>query len=90
MPLFLMQPNSTHTTSGQDDKKQQQKGINSVYELLSIKQVIRYHHLAAGFPTKTSWLKAINAGLFVSWPMLTARAVAKYFSESTKTQKGVT
>ena len=36
----------------------------------------------------TMWIKAINAGFFALWPMLTARSVNMYFSESPETQKG--
>ena len=51
-------------------------------------QVIQYYHAAARFPTKATWLKAINIGFFATWPMLIAKAVAKYFLESNETQKG--
>ena len=36
--------------------------INNVYELPSTEQVIRYLHACAGFPTKTTWIKAIQIG----------------------------
>ena len=63
-------------------------GINSVDELPRIEQVIRYLHAAAEYPAKTTWIKAINAGFFALWLILTMKAVDKYSSESTKTQKG--
>ena len=53
-----------------------------------MKQVIRYDHASAGFPTKTTWLKAIKAGFYTMWPMLTATAVMKNYPESNETQKG--
>ena len=45
-------------------------------------KLIRYHHAAAGFPTKPTWLKAVKNGQFVSLPGLTASAVMKHFPES--------
>ena len=48
---------------------------------------IQYYHAVIGFPTKATWLKAINARFFATWPMLTAKAVAQYFPDSDKTQK---
>ena len=60
----------------------------NVYNLPSIAQVIKYHHAAAGFPTKDTWVKAIKAGFYVSWPGLTAEAASKHFPESEETQKG--
>jgi hypothetical protein len=61
---------------------------SNVYDLPSTEHAIRYLHAAAGFPTKPTWIKAINAGFFTSWPMLTTRNVNKYFPESEETQKG--
>ena len=62
--------------------------VNSVYELPNLEQVIAWYHAAAGYPTKTTWLKAIEAGFFATWPMLTAKAVKKHFPESDETTKG--
>jgi hypothetical protein len=57
----------------------------NVYDLPS---TIRYLHAAAGFPTKSTWLQAINAGFYATWPMLTTKNVSKHFPESEETQKG--
>eukprot|EP00956_Cyclotella_meneghiniana_P000110 scaffold196_cov26-Cyclotella_meneghiniana.AAC.2 len=51
----------------------------NVYDLPSTERVIRYLHAAAGFPTKSTWLKAIGKGF---------KNVNKYFPESEETQKG--
>ena len=50
--------------------------------------MIRYYHAATGFPTKTTWIKAIKAGNYATWPGLTTNAVRKHFPESEETQKG--
>jgi hypothetical protein len=59
----------------------------NVHDLPSTEHVIKYIHAAAGFPAKSTWLKAINADFYVTWPMLTAKNVNKYFPESEETQK---
>ena len=59
-----------------------------VFELPSAKETIRYMHNATGFPQKDTWLKAIRAGNFVTWPGVSVSAVNKHFPESEETQKG--
>jgi hypothetical protein len=51
----------------------EQDMVNSVYELPSTEQVIAWYHAAAGYPTKSTWIKAIDAGFFATWPMLTSK-----------------
>ena len=41
-----------------------------------------------GYPVKTTWLKAIKAGNYVGWPLLTVKNVTKYYPETTETPKG--
>lgn len=64
------------------------EAINSVYELCTQKEIVRYYHAACGFPTQATWPKAINAGNYASWPGLSVRVVKRYFLESEVTQKG--
>ena len=45
-------------------------------------------HAVCGYPVKSTWLKAIKAGNFIEWPMLTAHNVSKYYPETTETPKG--
>ena len=61
---------------------------NNVYSLPSIPHSIKYFHAAAGYPVKATWLDAIDAGNYVSWPGLTTTAVRKHFPESDETQQG--
>ena len=51
-------------------------------------QSIKYMHAAAGFPVKETWLDAIDAGNYVTWPGLTTAAARKHFPDSDETQKG--
>jgi hypothetical protein len=43
---------------------------NSIYNLLSTKQAIKWMHAVCGYPVKLTWLKAIKAGNYVGWLML--------------------
>jgi hypothetical protein len=45
-------------------------------------------HAVCGYPVKLTWLKAIKAGNYVDWPMLTERNVQKYYPQTIKTAKG--
>ena len=49
---------------------------------------MRYLHVCAGFPTKATWVKAIQNGNYATWPGLTIKAVNKHFPESDETQQG--
>jgi hypothetical protein len=61
---------------------------NNVYKLPNLEQVVAWYHVAAGYPTKPTYLKAIEAGFYASWPLLTAKAARKHFPESPETAKG--
>ena len=61
---------------------------NSVYDLPSTEEAVKWMHAVCGYPVKSTWLKAIKAGNFRGWPMLTVRNVSKYYPETTETPKG--
>jgi hypothetical protein len=61
---------------------------NSVFNLSSTKQAIKWMHAVCGYPVKSTWLKAIKVGNYVGWPMLTKCNVQKYYPETIKTAKG--
>jgi len=65
-----------------------EEAINNVYDIPSIKPAIRYLHIAAGSPTKTTWFKAIRNYHYNIQPLLTIKNVNKYFPESEETQQG--
>ena len=68
--------------------KTKKERANKVYDLPSISQTVRYLHAAAGFPTEETWIKAIKAGNFNTWPTITPSIVRRHFPESDKTQQG--
>jgi len=51
---------------------------NSIYDLPSTEQAIKWMHAICGYPVKSTWLKAIKAGNYVGWPMLNECNVQKY------------
>ena len=55
------------------------EAINHFYELPSVYPAIRYLHAAAGFPTKSTWLKAIRKGNFLFWPLVNMKNSHKCF-----------
>ena len=70
------------------DRPEQSEAVHNVYELKTQPELVRYHHAAAGFPTKPTFLAAIKNKQFPAWPGLTVDAVRKYFPESEETHKG--
>ena len=61
---------------------------HNAYDLPSLEALVRYMHAAAGFPVKSTWLKAIKKGNFATWPGLTYSNAAKYCPQSVETLKG--
>ena len=61
---------------------------NSVYDLPFTEQVIRWMHAVCGFPVKSTWLKAVKAGNYIGWPLITTKNVTKYYPDSVETPKG--
>ena len=45
------------------------------------------HVSFAGYPTKETWVKAIRAGNYFSWPGLIVNKVNKYYTETDETPK---
>jgi hypothetical protein len=45
-------------------------------------------HAVCGFPVKSTWLKAVKAGNYIGWPLITMNNVTKYYPETIKTPKG--
>ena len=45
-------------------------------------------HASIRFPTRRTWVKSIQRGNFIIWPLVTVKNVNKYFSESKETVKG--
>ena len=61
---------------------------NSVYDLQSTEESIKWMHAVCGYPVKSTWIKTIRAGIYIRWLMLTERNVARYYPETNETPKG--
>ena len=91
------------TTSYETSQKCTIEAANSVYDLPSIEQAIKWMHAVClpsieqaikwmhavcGYPVKSTWLKAVKAGNFVVWPLLNEKNINKYYPDTDETQKG--
>ena len=70
------------------DKEATKKQANKVYDLPSIRQIVQYQHATAGFPTEETWINAIKAGNYNTWPTITPQVIRRHFPESNETQQG--
>jgi hypothetical protein len=61
---------------------------NHAHDNNNKKDLINYLHVACFSPVKSTWIKAIKNGNFLSWPGLNEHSVEKYLSKSTSTAKG--
>ena len=73
-------------STNHDSNKQEQS--NNVYSLPLTAQSIMYLHAAAGYPVNDTWIAAIKAGNYNTWPGLSTQAVRRHFPELDETQKG--
>ena len=60
----------------------------SAYDLSSVEALVRYFHMAAGFPVRTMWLKSIKVGNYRTWPRLTMANATAYCPSADETIKG--
>ena len=61
---------------------------NVVTKLHPTSELIKFLHAAAFSPSPSTWIKAIKAGFFSTWPNLTAEHVTKYLPKSIPTAMG--
>ncbi len=61
---------------------------NAIFDLPNTQQSLLYRHALAGFPPKETFLAAVRAGNYATWPGLTTTLILKHFPDSDKTQKG--
>ena len=59
-----------------------------MYGLPSTGKIMKYLHTCAGFQTKSTWVKAIKGGKYVTRPHLSIETVKKHFTESDETAQG--
>ena len=59
----------------------------NAYDKKTRPELVSFYHAAAGFPTKPTWLAAIENSHYASWMGLNYSSVAKHFPESEETWK---
>ena len=52
--------------------------VYSAYDLPSVEALVWYFHAAAGFPVRTTWLKAIKMDNYRTWLELTLANATAY------------
>ena len=86
----LWKLNLDYKVLGHEYPEQDIAGVNAanaIFDLPDNCQTLTYYHAAAGFPTKETFLSAVRAGNFATWPGLTMTLVSKYFPDLEETQK---
>jgi hypothetical protein len=90
---IIMHGQSDHTTGLwtvplYENSTKKDESINSIYVISKVYNAIQYLHAAAGSPFPSTFVKAIQAGNFTTWPTLTPEHVNKYLEKSEATVKG--
>jgi len=62
--------------------------LSAIFDLPSARQTLLWYHAAAGFPAKETFIHAVRAGHYSTWPGLTANMIARHFPDSIETAKG--
>ncbi len=60
---------------------------NTIFDLPNIHQSLLYHHALAGSPPKETFLVAVRAGNYTTWPGLTTTLILKHFPNLDEMQK---
>jgi hypothetical protein len=61
---------------------------NAIFNLPNTRHSLLYYHALAGFPMRETFLDAVRAGNYATWPGLTTTLIAKHFPNSEEMQKG--
>ena len=85
--IFSLRPKYNHVSSIQPEPPKIPTALNA-HDLPSVGALVRYLHTAAGFPVKSTWLTAIRAGNFSTWPGLTYTNASRYCRNCKETSKG--
>ena len=78
-----LQPGKSNLPNIPHDANRTTLKAYSAYDLRSVRALIRYFHAAAGYPVRSTWLKAIGSGNYTTWPGLTLANATKYCTSAT-------
>jgi hypothetical protein len=85
VPYAANYTNHVHSDSDSGILRHQ---ANSTYHQPTQAALVSFLHTAAGSPVPSTWVRAIHAGHFATWPGLTAELVHKHLPPSLATAKG--
>ena len=88
LPRIALQPGESKLPSMPNDAKQAPLAASSAYDLPNVADLIRYFHAAAGYPVRSTWIKNIGAGNYLSCTGLTLTNATKYFPSAKATIMG--
>jgi hypothetical protein len=57
---------------------------NAIFDLPNTRHSLLYHHALAGFLPKETFLAAVQAENYATWPGLTTKLILKHFTNSDK------
>jgi hypothetical protein len=86
--LWTVQLDNKIQQVGSEYEKRRDEIINNVYDISKVYDTIQYLHADSGSPVPSTFIKAIEAGNFTTWPTLTSQHVKKYLEKSKATIKG--
>jgi hypothetical protein len=64
------------------------QAANSAYHMKNKKDLATFYHAAAGYPVPSTWIQAIQAGNYATWPGLTDELISRNLPASIITSKG--
>ena len=85
---ITLEPGKANLPSMPHDENMATLLAYSDYDPPCVEALIRYFHFAAGYPVQSTWLKAISAGNYSSWPGLTLANATKYRPSASSTIMG--
>jgi hypothetical protein len=86
--LWTVQLDNKIQQVGSEYQKRSDEITKNVYEIRKVYDIIQYLHTDTGSPVPSMFIKAIEAGNFMTWPTLTAQHVNTYLVKSEATIKG--
>ena len=85
--VMVLCPQTKWARKNRHDKNLITPAVHNAHDLPILEALVRSMHAAAGFPVKSTWLKAIKKGNFATWPGLTYSNAANYCPQSVETIK---
>jgi hypothetical protein len=90
--LWKMELNLDYEILGREHPNHFSVGINTantIFDLPNTRQsLMYYYHALVGFPVKETFMDAVRAGNYATWPGLTTTLISKHFQTPKKCKRG--